>query len=107
MSSYKQEWDDESPVVPSSEGYGFAFLRSSTFRNNTAIADNGGVVNLAENASVSVQGDGNLFEGNKATQDGAVFAATTSTVIDVDGGEFVDNQSDSVRRVKALFLPLQ
>lgn len=96
MSNNKDTWKDDTPVVPLTEGYGFAFLRSSVFRSNTAAGDNGGVANLGENSSVWVQGGGNLFEGNKAFWDGAVFSSATSSVIDIDGGEFVENAGDAV-----------
>lgn len=99
MSSNKEEFSNRIPADPVTEGYGFAFLRSSTFRNNTASSDNGGVANLEKFASLSVQGGGNLFEGNQAFSDGAVFSATTDSTIDVDGGNFVQNESDSVRVV--------
>lgn len=97
MSGNKDAWDGDIPVDPVEQGYSFAFLRNSTFTDNTAVSDNGGVVNLGENASLWVHGDGNLFEGNQAKLDGAVVSATTDTTIEVDGGEFVNNESDSVR----------
>eukprot|EP00752_Nemacystus_decipiens_P010943 g9725.t1 len=94
MSSDKDEWLDGTPVDPVEEGYGVALLRNSTFRNNTALSDNGGVVNLETLASLFVQGTGNLFEGNSAVSDGAVFSSTTDTTIEVDGGDFVENESE-------------
>lgn len=98
MSNSKDMWMDDIPVEPLMEGHGSAFLRNSVFRNNTAAGDNGGVANLGEYASVSVQGEGNLFEGNQALLEGGVFSAATTSVINVDGGEFADNESEEVRR---------
>lgn len=97
MSSDKEMWEDGSDVDPVERGYGVALMRNSNFTNNTASSDNGGVANLEKFATLSVQGDGNSFVGNTAEADGSVFSSTTSTSIYVDGGIFVENESESVR----------
>ncbi|CBJ26637.1 adhesin-like protein [Ectocarpus siliculosus] len=76
--------DEPGPVV---------ILRNSTFTDNWAHLDNAGVVNLGEFATLLVEGDDNVFAGNECGQNGAVFGATTDTVIVIEGGTFFGNEA--------------
>ena len=71
-------------------------MRNSTFTNNFAELDNGGVINLGEYASVLIEGDGNNFTGNICNIDGGVLAATTNTNVTVEGGWFEGNKAGEV-----------
>ncbi|CAM9271368.1 unnamed protein product, partial [Ectocarpus sp. 8 AP-2014] len=68
-------------------------LRNSTFTDNWAHLDNAGVVNLGEFSTLLVEGDDNVFAGNECGQNGAVFGATTDTVIVIEGGTFFGNEA--------------
>lgn len=80
-------------------------MRNSTFFNNTANDDNGGVVNLEKFAILMVEGDGNVFEQNACGQDGGVVASTTDTVVTIEGGTFIENTCGEVSRGPALWSP--
>eukprot|EP00904_Undaria_pinnatifida_P010820 jgi/Undpi1/6869/HiC_scaffold_21.g09345.m1 len=67
-------------------------MQNSYFQNNTAGDDNGGVVNVGEFCTLSIEGDGNVFERNSCGQDGGVLATTTDTVVTIEGGTFEDNE---------------
>ena len=79
-------------------------LRNSSFQSNTARLDNGGVVNVGEFAQATVEGDGNVFEGNTCGADGGVFASTVDTLITVEGGTFKRNSCLLVSYVSATWL---
>lgn len=66
-------------------------LRNSSFRWNMADLDNGAVANVEKFASILVEGDGNVFEGNNCGADGGVFASTTDTLVTIEGGTFQGN----------------
>lgn len=66
-------------------------LRNSTFRDNTADLEDGGVAYLGDFVNVTVQGDGNVFERNTCGSDGAVFAVTTDALLTIEGGFFSSN----------------
>lgn len=66
-------------------------LRNSTFQNNTAKTDYGGVVYLMEFATLVVQGDGNVFMENTCESNGAVFAVTDGAELTIEGGNFSSN----------------
>ena len=53
-------------------------------------------MNVAEFSRVTVEGDENLFEGNKCGEDGGVFASTVHTLITVEGGTFKGNTCELV-----------
>ncbi|CAN0129832.1 unnamed protein product, partial [Laminaria digitata] len=68
-------------------------LRNSTFRDNRAEVESGGVLFLGEFVDVTVEGDGNVFEGNYCGTDGGVFAVTTNATVTVEGGLFHKNSA--------------
>ena len=69
-----------------------------------ADADNGGVVNVGEYATVLVEADGNVFEGNECGESGGVFAATTETRVTIEGGTFKGNSCGEVRVIFSTLL---
>lgn len=71
-------------------------MRNSSFEKNTAGLDNGAVANVEKFASILVEGDGNVFEGNKCGEDGGVFASTTNTMVTIEGGTVNGNSCDGV-----------
>ena len=68
-----------------------AIIRDSTFQYNRAELNNGGVAYLGDFANVIVEGDDNVFEMNTCETDGAVFAATSNSLVTVEGGSFHNN----------------
>lgn len=80
-------------------------LRNSSFINNTANDDNGGVVNVGTFSLLAVEGDGNVFEQNVCGQDGGVVASTTDSLVTFEGGTFKGNMCGLVSRVLAAWLP--
>lgn len=81
-------------------------MQNSYFQNNTAGDDNGGVVNVGEFCTLSIEGDGNVFERNSCGQDGGVLATTTDTVVTIEGGTFEDNECGEVSCVSAACVPI-
>lgn len=75
---------------------GVVIIQNSSFESNTAHVDNGGVINVGEFARVIVEGDGNVFEQNACGEDGAVFAATTNSLVLIEGGTFKGNNAGRV-----------
>lgn len=72
-------------------------LRNSTFLASRSEVGRGGVLYLGEFANATVQGDGNVFEGNTCGSNGGVFAVAAGALVTVEGGSFTSN-SGTVRR---------
>eukprot|EP00904_Undaria_pinnatifida_P010819 jgi/Undpi1/6868/HiC_scaffold_21.g09344.m1 len=66
-------------------------VQESYFHSNTAGVDSGGVGYLGEFGTLTVEGDGNMFERNTCSGHGGVFASTSYTSITVEGGTFQGN----------------
>lgn len=75
-------------------------VRESYFHSNTAGVDSGGVGYLGEFGTLTVEGDGNMFERNTCSGHGGVFASTSYTSITVEGGTFQGNGDGQVSTVK-------
>lgn len=76
---------------------GAIILQNSTFLQNTADLDNGGVLTLGEFCNATIEGDDNIFEENECGAGGGVLAATENTWVVVHGGNFSNNESKYVR----------
>lgn len=72
-------------------------MQSSSFESNLADVENGGVVSMAEFTKAVIEGDNNVFDGNKCYGNGAVFAASTNSSIIIEGGLFINNHVDEIR----------
>ena len=79
---------------------GAVVMWNSSFENNIAKGDSGGVLTAAENSSVTVEGDGNVFKGNNCGEDGGVFQLSANTLITIEGGNFTGNTCDKVSKVQ-------
>lgn len=75
---------------------GKVVMRNSSFESNAADRGSGGVMYLGDFATAVVEGDANVFKGNKCFGDGGVFAATTNTSLTIEGGLFIDNRIEEV-----------
>lgn len=69
-------------------------LQNSTFRENRADLNNGGVIFLADFSAVTITGHENEFALNKCGRDGSVLAAATNTTVTVEGGHFFENGAE-------------
>ena len=75
-----------------------AIFRNSSFLYNIAGVYHAGVVHTAEYAFLLVEGDGNVFRDNVASESGGVFSGKEDSMIVVEGGRFIDNKAEKVRR---------
>lgn len=74
-------------------------LENSTFNNNIADLDNGGVFSLGKFTSVKIIGNGNVFADNNCGSDGGVLAASVNTRVTVQGGKFSNNKGKVVSSI--------
>lgn len=75
---------------------GVLIIRNSTFADNTADLDNGGVLSLGEFCTAIIQGEDNVFTGNRCGVDGGVVAASVDSKVSVEGGYFSYNEGGDV-----------
>lgn len=61
--------------------------------------EDGGVAKLNGWASLTVEGDDNLFAYNEAADSGGVFAGKDDCRITIEGGDFLNNWGEKVRAV--------
>ena len=74
-------------------------MRNSTFRNNTAKIDSGGVAYVGEFSNATVEGDGNVFEENACGANGGVFASSGGSSLVINAGTFNANLCEEVSRL--------
>lgn len=66
-------------------------IRNSSFEANREEREGGVVMHLDDFTHVAVEGDEKFFEANSYNADGAVVAATTNTLLRIQGGTFRQN----------------
>lgn len=81
-----------------------AVLDNSTFKSNKALADNGGVINMGEFTTVNILGHENVFEFNQCEEDGSILAASTNTLVTVEGGDFFNNSASVSKNLIILIM---
>ena len=72
-------------------------IRNSTFLENSALMDDGGVFSLNTWAEAHFEGDHNIFTRNTCAIDGGVLSATENASVTVEGGIFNDNKAGQAR----------
>ena len=81
-------WDDPGAIIT---------IRNSTFLENSALLDSGGAIYVGKYAEAHFEGDTNNFTKNVCELDGGVLAASTNSLVTVEGGLFNSNEAGEAR----------